>query len=82
MKNVAKNVYARMTSFANYSQMNGIPREHFLKCIEDALNKVIKDLQKENDALKRDLKEALGAAKCEKCGEPLVSCTNIECLPF
>lgn len=37
MKELSKKVYARMTSHANYSQMNGIEKEWFLKCIEDGL---------------------------------------------
>jgi len=37
MKDLAKKVYAKMTSHANYSQMNGIEKDWFLKCIEDGL---------------------------------------------
>lgn len=36
-KEKAEVVYSRMTSFANYEQMNGIERSWFLKCIREGL---------------------------------------------
>lgn len=36
----AKNVYARMTSYANYAQMNGIESSWFIECIAQELVKV------------------------------------------
>lgn len=36
-KKEAENVYARITSHANYDQMNGIEREWIIKCIEEGL---------------------------------------------
>lgn len=33
----AEQIYASITCYANYSEMNGIEREWFLKCIEKGL---------------------------------------------
>lgn len=37
VKKEAENVYARITSYANYDQMNGIEKEWIIKCIKDGL---------------------------------------------
>ena len=44
----AKVVYSRMTSFANYDQMNGIEKSWFLKCIKEGLESFAKQEVKES----------------------------------
>jgi hypothetical protein len=39
-REMAKNVYAKMTSYANYKQMNGIESTWFIECIAKELVKV------------------------------------------
>ena len=39
----AKNVYAKITSYANYKQMNGIENTWFIECIAEELVKVSKN---------------------------------------
>lgn len=39
----AKNVYAQITSYANYQEMNGIPSTWFIECIAEELVKVSKE---------------------------------------
>jgi hypothetical protein len=38
MKSEAENIYSQMTSYSNYSEMNGISKDWFIECIEKGLN--------------------------------------------
>ena len=39
-KEMARNVYARITGYANYREMNGIESSWFIECIAEELVKV------------------------------------------
>jgi len=47
----AKSIYMSMTSFANYSEMNGISRDWFLTCIQNGLIKFAQQQQPKSEAV-------------------------------
>lgn len=69
MRKEAEKVYARMTSYANYSEMNGISREWFIKCIEEGLSEAgskVKNIS--SNAVLAD------SCRCIRCNTPHEEC--------
>lgn len=60
VKKEAENVYARITSHANYDQMNGIDKEWIIKCIEDGLEAHASSKMPSKEDAKKKAKEWSG----------------------